>query len=140
MNATRRALIVEDLDFWQDTLREILTDAGYQVWIAASCAEALDALAQRPYQLAMIDPVLDDVNRHNRDGLRVLQYILEHHPEMCAMVVTSSDPKHIRREVADISDEMSADMSVDIPVLWKDEWDDAQFLSLLRAHVGPTYP
>ncbi len=136
IHMSHHALIVEDLDFWQDTLREILVEAGYQVWIAASYAEALDALAQRPYQLAMIDPVLDDANRHNRDGLRALQHILDHHPGMYAMVVTSSDPKHIRREVDDIS----ADMLADIPVLWKDEWDDEQFLSLLRARVGPTYP
>ncbi len=131
MNVTRHALIVEDLDFWQDTLREILVEAGYQVWIASSYAEALEALTQRSYQLAMIDPVLDDANRHNRDGLRALQHILDHYPGMCAMVLTSSDPKHIRREVDD--------MSADIPVLWKDEWDDDQFLSLLSARVGVTH-
>jgi CheY-like chemotaxis protein len=124
MSSLLQALIVEDLDFWQDTLQEILTDAGYQVWTASSYAEAMEALAQHEFHLATIDPVLTDSNRHNRDGLRVLKYILDERPDMRAVVITSSDPQHIRREV----DEMSPD----IPVLWKDEWDDEKFLAMLR--------
>jgi CheY-like chemotaxis protein len=124
MNSSLQVLIVEDLDFWQDALHEVLTDAGYWVWVTPSHAEALDALAQNEFHLAVIDPVLDDTDRHNRDGLRVLQHILDERPDMCAIVVTSSDPNRIRREV----DEMSAD----VPVLWKDEWDDDQFLAIVR--------
>ena len=41
MNSMPHALVVEDLDFWQDGLHEILTDAGYRVWVASSYAEAL---------------------------------------------------------------------------------------------------
>ncbi len=123
MNALR-ALIIEDLDFWQDAMHEVLTDAGYQVGVAASYAEALEALAQHDYHLAVIDPVLDDANRHNRDGLRVLQHILDERPDMCAVVFTSSDPHRITREVGK--------MSAEVPVLWKDEWDDDQFLAVVR--------
>jgi CheY-like chemotaxis protein len=124
MSSLLQALIVEDLDFWQDTLQEILTDAGYRVWTASSYAEAMEVLAQHEFHLATIDPVLTDSSRHNRDGLRVLKYILDERPDMRAVVITSSDPQHIRREV----DEMSPD----IPVLWKDEWDDEKFLAMLR--------
>ena len=124
MSTSLHALIVEDLDFWQDTLHEILADAGCRVWIASSYTEALNALTENEFHLAMIDPVLDDTNRHNRDGLRVLQHILDNWPDMCTIVITSSDPRHIRRDV----DEMSAD----VPVLWKDEWDDDRFLAIVR--------
>jgi CheY-like chemotaxis protein len=124
MSVSLCALIVEDLDFWQDTLREILTDAGCQVWVASNYTEAMDTLARNEFHLVMIDPVLDDTNRHNRDGLRVLQYILDNRPGTYAIVITSSDPKHIRRDV----DKMSAD----VPVLWKDEWDDDRFLAIMR--------
>ncbi|MEK7326781.1 MAG: response regulator [Chloroflexota bacterium] len=124
MTSLLRALIVEDLAFWQDTLREILNDAGCQIWIAASYAKALEILAQHDLHLAVIDPVLDDTNRHNRDGLRVLRYILDERPGMRAIVVTSSDPRHIQREVNE--------MSPDVPVLWKDAWDDEQFLAVVR--------
>ncbi len=124
MSPSPLALIVEDLDFWQDTLREILADAGYQVRIASSYAQALDLLAQNEFNLAVIDPVLDDTNRHNRDGLRVLQRILDERPATRAIVVTSSDPNLIRREVTE--------MSAHVPVLWKDEWDDNLFLTTLR--------
>jgi CheY-like chemotaxis protein len=118
-----RALIVEDLVFWQDAMSEVLTDAGYRVNIAPSHAEALDALAQNEFHLAVIDPVLDDANRRNRDGLRVLQHILEEQPDVCVVVVTSSDPNRIRREVSE--------MSPDIPLLWKDDWDDNRFLAVV---------
>jgi CheY-like chemotaxis protein len=117
-------LIVEDLSFWQETLREILVDAGCQVWVASSYAEAMDSLAQDEFDLAMIDVVLDDTNRHNRDGLRILRHILDRQLEMCAIIVTSSDPKRIQREVNEISP--------DVPVLWKDRWDDEQFLAIVH--------
>lgn len=121
---TLHALIIEDLDFWQDALHEVLADAGYQVGVASSYSEALQALAQREFHLAVIDPVLDDANRHNRDGLRALRYILDERPGMRAIVFTSSDPQRIAREVAE--------MSLQVPVLWKDEWDDDHFLAIVR--------
>jgi len=124
MSSLPRALIVEDLDFWQDTLYEVLTDAGYWVRTASSYTEAQDILAQDGFHLAVIDPVLDDTDRHNRDGLRVLQHILDQRPGMCAIVVTSSDPMRIRREVSEIS--------ADVPVLRKDEWDDDRFLAIVH--------
>jgi CheY-like chemotaxis protein len=110
--------------FWQDAVHEALTDAGYSVRVAANRAEALDALARTEFRLAVIDPVLDDTNRHNRDGLQVLQHILDEQPDTCVIVVTSSDPNRIRREVEEIC--------ADVPVLWKDEWDDDRFLAIVR--------
>jgi DNA-binding NtrC family response regulator len=118
------ALIVEDLVCWQDALNEALTDAGYHVCLAASYAEAMDVLGRRHFHLAIIDPVLDDANRRNRDGLRVLQHILAQLPDICSVVVTSSDPNRIRHEVNELSPA--------IPVLWKDEWDDGRFLAVVR--------
>ncbi len=118
-----RALIVDDLGCWQDTFGEVLTDAGYQVCVAASYAEAMDALGRQRFHLAVIDPVLDDANRRNRDGLRVLRHILAQLPDICSVVVTSSDPNRIRHEVNELSPA--------IPVLWKDEWDDGRFLAVV---------
>ena len=118
------ALIVDDLGCWQDALNEALTDAGYHVCVAASYAEAMDALGRQRFHLAIIDPVLDDANRRNRDGLRVLRNILDRWPDIRSVVVTSSDPNRIRHDVDDLSP--------DIPVLWKDEWDDNRFLAVVR--------
>lgn len=123
MNSSPRVLIVEDLDFWQEALSEVLTEAGYRVGIAPSYAAALEALARHEFHLAVIDPVLDDTNRRNRDGMRVLQYILDERPEMHAVVITSSDPNRIRREIQE--------MCPGTPLLWKDEWDDKGFLSIV---------
>lgn len=123
MNPSPYALIVEDLDFWQDALSEILTDAGYRVCATSSYDEALDALGHNEFHLALIDPVLDDTNPRNRDGLRVLQHILDQQPDIGTVVVTASDPNRIRREVRE--------MSADIPLLYKDKWDDDQFLTVV---------
>jgi CheY-like chemotaxis protein len=125
LNRSPHALIVEDLEFWQDVLSEVLIDAGYRTWIASSYAQAMDALAQAEFDVAVLDPVLDDTNRRNRDGLRVLQYLLNQRPEIGAVVVTSSDPNRIQREVRGLSP--------DVPLLWKDEWNDDIFLSMLNS-------
>ena len=125
MNRSPRALIVEDLEFWQDALNEVLIDAGYRTWVASSYAQALDALAQAEFDVAVLDPVLDDTNRRNRDGLRVLQYLLSQRPEIGAVIVTSSDPNRIQREVRG--------MSPDVPLLWKDEWKDEIFLRVVSS-------
>ena len=124
MSTSRRALIVEDLDLWQTALSEVLVEAGYQVCIARNRTEALAALAQSQFHLAVIDPVLDDSNRRNRDGLRVLRHILDQQPNTAVVVVTSSDPNRIRREVHQLSPH--------IPLLWKDRWDDDHFLTLVQ--------
>jgi CheY-like chemotaxis protein len=128
VSSSLNALIVEDLDFWQDALSETLTDAGYHVWVTASRDGALDALIQNKFHLAIIDPVLDDTNRRNRDGLRVLQHILDEQPDVGVVVVTSSDPNYIRREVGELSP--------NTPLLWKDEWDDDRFLAVVRDLLG----
>jgi CheY-like chemotaxis protein len=124
MQSPPHALIVEDLEIWQDVLSEVLADAGYQIRIAPNYTWAMQALAENNFDLAVIDPVLDDANRRNRDGLRVLQCILGQQPGTMAVVVTSSDPNRIQREVLAISPE--------VPMLWKDEWDDERFLSIIR--------
>jgi CheY-like chemotaxis protein len=124
VNSSPYALVVEDLDFWQDALGEALAEAGYQVYIAPGRAEALEALARNKFQLAVIDPVLDDTNRRNRDGLRVLQHILDEQLGMGVVLVTSSDPNRIQRELRE--------MAPDIPLFWKDEWEDERFLAVVR--------
>jgi CheY-like chemotaxis protein len=124
VNSSLYALIVEDLDFWQDALSEALAEAGYRVYIAANRAEALEALARNKFQLAVIDPVLDDTNRRNRDGLNVLQHILDEELNMGVVLVTSSDPNRIQRELRE--------MAPEIPLFWKDEWEDECFLAVVK--------
>jgi DNA-binding NtrC family response regulator len=125
VSASPNVLVVEDLDFWQHAIAEALTDAGYRVCMVASYDDALVALSADEFHVAVIDPVLDDADRRNRDGLRVLDHILSQSPHIAAMVVTSSDPNRIRYEVGE--------MSSNVPLLWKDEWDDDRFMSVVCA-------
>jgi two-component system KDP operon response regulator KdpE len=58
----RRVLVVDDERQILRALRVILRDAGYEVATAASVQEALDALALRPPDAAIVDLLLPDGN------------------------------------------------------------------------------
>ena len=59
---TRRVLVVDDERQILRALRIILRDAGFEVATAATAQEALDALAVRPPDAAILDLILPDGN------------------------------------------------------------------------------
>jgi two-component system KDP operon response regulator KdpE len=62
MSAVKRVLVVDDERQILRALRIILRDGGYEVATAASVEEALDALAVRPPDAAIVDLILPDGN------------------------------------------------------------------------------
>lgn len=89
MNPTPpRALIVEDDPSWQQILAEILTDAGFNVSLAGSLAEALPQIMESPHRLAMVDLSLAGSDHRNDDGLRVLTALRRHDPACRAVLLT----------------------------------------------------
>ncbi len=44
------------------------------------------------------------------------------------MIVTASDPNRIRREVQE--------MSRNVPLFWKEEWDDNRFLTVIQELIN----
>src|SRR5579863_9986704 len=63
-----KVLIVEDQRKLGMLLKQGLTEAGYMVGLAASCAAARDALSETPYDAIVLDLGLPD-----GDGLELLQ-------------------------------------------------------------------
>ena len=61
-NVTQRVLVVDDERQILRALRIILRDAGFEVATAATAQEALDALAVRPPDAAILDLILPDGN------------------------------------------------------------------------------
>ena len=62
MTETRRVLVVDDERQILRALRIILRDAGFEVATADTAQEALDALAVRPPDAAILDLILPDGN------------------------------------------------------------------------------
>ena len=121
-------LVVEDRSDWRDILSTTLEQEGHHTHQAASYQEAVAALAQSKFSLAVIDPVLDMTNRFNRDGLSVIQKICEIQPLMPVIIITGS---------------LTHDMEVSIqhlypeaPVLFKESWDSTEFNDLVDNLLG----
>lgn len=57
-----KLLLVEDDPFLQDGLQELLTEEGYALDTAGSCAEARRFVSEQTYQLVLLDVTLPDGN------------------------------------------------------------------------------
>lgn len=95
---THRVLIVDDLPDWRTTLSGVLTDARYQVEAAGSAPEALELLAQHPFDAAVIDIRLDDADEGNEEGLTLAGSIKERWPSIRIVIITGySTPDNLQR-------------------------------------------
>jgi two-component system, repressor protein LuxO len=89
MNARKVApanvLVVEDSTSLQTIYRTILTKAGFTVGVAGSAATALAAFTAAEFSIVILDLVLPD-----RDGLALMQDLLDHRPDTTIIVVTAN--------------------------------------------------
>ncbi len=83
--ATPPLLLVEDTPSLQMIYRSVLTGAGYDVHIAATAAEGLDAFSRLSPQVVLLDLILPD-----RDGLALMRDILAQRPETNVIVITAN--------------------------------------------------
>jgi YesN/AraC family two-component response regulator len=79
-----RILVVEDEREMCDFLFLVLTAAGYEVGVAYDGAEALDKLAQGPFDL-----VLSDIRMPRVDGLELLQRVREANEKTAFILMTA---------------------------------------------------
>ncbi len=129
MQQAQRALIVEDRSDWQSILAGSLQQLGWDYDVVANYDAAIRTLRQAPYDLAIIDPVLDNDNQFNRDGLRVLEFIVRHRPDTRVMIVTGSlDPSALEKK---------PDLPPDLIFLYKHEWDRDAFTQMLLTMRHP---
>src|SRR6266571_9574616 len=78
-----KLLIVEDDSLFGQALKIAAERAGYRLRLAASGAEALEAVAEESFDLVVQDVKLPDAN-----GLDVLQEIISRQPHCGAIVMT----------------------------------------------------
>jgi len=77
-------LIVEDEAVMRESLRDWLTDIGYQVETANEGEEALEAIAQQDFGVAILDLKLP-----GKDGIEVLREAKEKSPELKGIIITA---------------------------------------------------
>ncbi len=80
----RSILIVEDEAIIRTSLREFLTDEGYQVAEAGTVAAALAHARQRDFQVAVCDVQLPD-----GDGLVLLRRLRQLNPNISGLIITA---------------------------------------------------
>ncbi|RMF04562.1 MAG: response regulator, partial [Chloroflexi bacterium] len=125
-------LVVEDRADWQDILCSTLEQHGHTPHAATNYQAALAALDGTPFNLAVVDPVLDMANRFNRDGLSVIQKIKDSQPGLPVIILTGS---------------LTHDMEITLdrlypgaPILFKEKWDSRAFSQLVDSLVGQPRP
>jgi NADPH-dependent glutamate synthase beta subunit-like oxidoreductase/FixJ family two-component response regulator len=77
-------LVVDDEAVMRESLRDWLTDSGYQVEIAEDGEEALKAIAQQDFGVAILDLMLPGKN-----GIEVLREAKEKRPYLKGIIITA---------------------------------------------------
>jgi len=78
-----RVLVVEDDESMQDFLSTFLEQEGYQVEWAAHGGIAREMLEAQPFDVVITDIIMPEV-----DGVEVLDYVKEKHPETGVIIMT----------------------------------------------------
>ena len=100
MSNPYQILIVEDEARWrEDVLREALEDEGHQVQTSSSFDEALAALDQQTFDLAIVDVNLTGVSG-NQDGIRLLEWLASREAKTRTIVISGSKTRAMAAESA----------------------------------------
>ncbi|MBI1882520.1 MAG: response regulator transcription factor [Chloroflexi bacterium] len=121
---TQAILIIEDDPNWQNIFSEIIADAGFGPKVVTTYRDALAALAEQSYALAVVDMSLSELNYDNRDGLRVLKKIAASPEPLPAVVVTGYATVNLAIETLV---ELNA-----VNFFRKDEFDRRKFLQTIK--------
>ncbi len=90
MKRTGQVLIAEDERYWREQVfGEALEEAGFAVVTAATCDQALKALDDHHFDVAVVDINLTGVSE-NTDGVRVIKKALRLNPHIGIVVVSGS--------------------------------------------------
>ena len=79
-----RILIVDDEPNIRQGLAEALDDQGYEIEQAASGEAALELVRSKPFDLVLVDLVMDEM-----DGIEVLREINREYPQTEVVIITA---------------------------------------------------
>jgi PAS domain S-box-containing protein len=85
MDSIPKILIVDDEPRMCESLKYLFSDHQYEILTANSGKEALDLLTRGPYDIALLDMVMPDMNGH-----QLMDHINGKHPETAVIIVTGN--------------------------------------------------
>ncbi len=88
MRKTKTLLLVDDIPEYLDTM-EINLPEGCRVLRAASAAKAKELIDDEQPSVAVIDIRLKEDEPGNRDGLELMKWICEQHPEVAVIMISA---------------------------------------------------
>lgn len=94
---TGHILVVDDQPNWRAVLTEALTEEGYAVTMASDFEEALEALSENTFDLAVLDVRLVDHNSFNVEGVELLRHIKAQEMPPSVIILTGY-PESLREE------------------------------------------
>jgi CheY-like chemotaxis protein len=136
-----RILVIDDRERWREVVRETFAQLGdaqtVRVDEASSYAAALRAIADHPYDLAVVDLALSGEFDHPQDsdaqGLELLRELRNsrYNRDSCGLIVLTGYPTTARTRQA-LLDYAAHD------VIEKDEFDDQVFLAKAQEAIRTT--
>jgi ActR/RegA family two-component response regulator len=97
------ALVVDDNERWLRTLARLVSYFGYSVSTAQTYDEALELTrSDSPPNLLIVDVRLQDDNKENIDGLRLIQEMKESGRLQKSIVVTGYPTREIHQAAKDL--------------------------------------
>ncbi|MCL5952132.1 MAG: response regulator [Chloroflexi bacterium] len=84
--ATGRILVVDDISYWRRLIPQVLR--GYEVRVAATYEEALEAIECFEFDVAILDVRLRDEDPSNVDGIYVLRRVRERRQDASVVILT----------------------------------------------------
>jgi len=89
MGEKKRILVIDDEAMIRDMISAILTDAGYQVIVAANGAEGLEALESQAVDLIMTDILMPE-----KEGIETILEVRKTRPGMKIMAISGGGRVH----------------------------------------------
>ncbi len=114
-------LIIDDESAIRESLQTLLELEGYEVDIASDGAEGLARLAERPYDLVLLDFAMPD-----RNGIEILQDIRERDSELAVIMITA---------YGTVENAVNA-MQAGATNFVQKPWDNEKLLADVRTAVG----
>lgn len=85
---TTRVLVVDDTPLALRTMARLLSDKGFTVRTAATRQEAMRAVLDERFHVAILDMCLDELDDGNREGLDLMNDILAVDPTIAIIILT----------------------------------------------------
>ena len=125
--AEQAVLVVEDDLDWQKSFTEIINDAGFKPVVVSNYQDAVVALSDHVYSLAVVDISLSFQDHADRDGIAVLKKVESLSMQLPTVIVTGY-------ATIDLAIETLAELNA-VHFFRKEMFDRREFMRVVRREI-----